>query len=96
MGNILGKGRLLYAGIAQAADLARFTTLMLAACLSLGSTAEQPALPSSDYALPVQRYFSPSVTTIGFSDSQGFAPIGAPQTQTAQPMVYQEQQRWVF
>ena len=96
MGNILGKGRLLYASIAQAADLARFITLTLVACLSLGSTGEQPALPSSDYALPVQRYFSPSVTPIGFSDSQGFAPISAPQTPMAQPVVHQEQQRWVF
>ncbi|MGE7960074.1 hypothetical protein ACQKQA_26585 [Pseudomonas sp. NPDC089530] len=91
---MLGKGRLLGASLLQAADQARLATLMLAACLSLGSTAEPPALPSSDYALPVQRYFSPSVTPIGFSDSQGFAPISAPQM--AQPVVRQEQQRWVF
>jgi hypothetical protein len=94
MGNILGKGRLLYTNVVQAADLARFSTLMLMACLSLAPTAEQPALQSSEYALPVQRYFSPSATPIGFSDSQGFAPISAPQV--TQPVVYQEQQRWVF
>ncbi|OLF51426.1 hypothetical protein [Pseudomonas chlororaphis] len=96
MGKMLGRGRLLVARIAHAPGLARFATLMLAVCLGLGlgATAEQPALPSSDYALPVQRYFSPSVTPIGFSDSQGFAPIAAPQM--AQPVVHQEQQRWVF
>lgn len=94
MGNMLGRGRRLAASIEQAAGLARLITLMLVACVSLGTTAEPSAQPSSDFALPVQRYFSPSATTIGFSDSQGFAPISAPQM--AQPVVRQEQQRWVF
>ncbi|APC16741.1 hypothetical protein BLL42_13760 [Pseudomonas frederiksbergensis] len=45
-----------------------------------------------------QRYFSPAVVNVAFSDSRGFAPVSAPADgeQPAPLRLPEEQQRWVF
>lgn len=45
-----------------------------------------------------QRYFSPAVVNVAFSDSRGFAPVSthADGEQPAPLRLPEEQQRWVF
>jgi hypothetical protein len=45
-----------------------------------------------------QRYFSPAVVNVAFSDSRGFAPVSAPADgeQPVPLLLPEEQQRWVF
>lgn len=92
MGNMLRIGREQIAKVINSKDLTRLTSLVLVAYLGLGSQAVQPmAVPHVD-AATTERYFSTD-------DSQGFAPLNYPQaelSQSTQPSLREEQQRWVF
>lgn len=95
MANMSGTVGVWWKKCAEGADLAKLVTLSLAAFLSFEpSSTEIATVEVSHYDLPVQRYFSPSVNQVDFADSRGFAPTNI--AQPAPPIVYQEQQRWVF
>lgn len=95
MGNMLGTVGVWRKKFSEGSDLAKLVTLSLAAFLSFEpSSTATTVVEAPRYDLPVQRYFSPPVNQVGFSDSRGFAPTNAPQP--APSIVHQEQQRWVF
>jgi hypothetical protein len=76
----------------------------LTCCLSLAllayvGVASQTVSSSSEAPHEhTQRYFSPAVVNVAFSDSRGFAPVSAPADgeQPAPLRLPEEQQRWVF
>ncbi|AZC21723.1 MULTISPECIES: hypothetical protein [unclassified Pseudomonas] len=95
MGNMSGAMDMGWKKFSERADLAKLVALSLAAFLSVEASSKATAVPvAPHYELPVQRYFSPSVNQVGFSDSRGFAPATAPLSTPS--VVYQDQQRWVF
>ncbi|AZC15441.1 hypothetical protein [Pseudomonas sp. CMR5c] len=95
MGNMSGMMNMGWEKISKGADLAKFVTLSLAALLGFEAFSTAAVVPPPPhYTLPVQRYFSPSVDQVGFSDSRGFAP--ATIAPSVPSVVYQDQQRWVF
>lgn len=69
-----------------------FLASMGVASQAVNSSSETP----NEYV--TQRYFSPAVVNVAFSDSRGFAPVSTPADgeQPAPLRLPEEQQRWVF
>ncbi|MCU1748177.1 hypothetical protein [Pseudomonas sp. 6D_7.1_Bac1] len=96
MGNRLNL-RALIAKVTKGMALTRCPSLAFlvyagVASLVVNSSSEAPNQPVT------QRYFSPAVVNVAFSDSRGFAPVSAPEDseQSAPRLLREEQQRWVF
>lgn len=95
MGNMSGRVDMGWRKISEGAGLVKLVTLSVAALLSFEASSTVTVVPATPhYDLPVQRYFSPSVSPADLSGSRGFAPASIPPSAPA--LVYQEQQRWVF
>ncbi len=96
MGNWLSV-RTLIVKVTRDKALARCLSLVFLAYMGGASQTVNSSSEAPDEHV-TQRYFSPAVVNVAFSDSRGFAPVSTPADgeQPAPLRLPEEQPRWVF